>query len=232
MTLSPGSRLKTALTAVPFTLLNNHIRKNIPLTKILFGVTVAGSKRIHWDFTTIALRNVLTRYIHEGDNVLEMGTGPYALLSIYLRKRINCRVTACDINQEYIQNACDTAQQNAVTVEVFQSDLFDHVDRRYKCIFFNAVYIPRSDGIRYGIDRLHDTETDWCGGKEGSEVIRHFLEQAPNHLETEGTVLLGYNPIYLKTGLLRRIIENCQLGIEKNCSSRINPSNVVVLRKE
>ena len=85
--------------------INKCIRRSKIITRIIFGIKVNNYNHIHWDFTTIALKKYLARYIDRTDSVLEIGTGPFALLSIYIKKHEQALITACDINRDYISNS-------------------------------------------------------------------------------------------------------------------------------
>jgi hypothetical protein len=70
-------------------ILNRYIRGNNFLTRILFKLKVEKFERIYWDFTTLALLKCLKKCITNKTDLLEIGTGPYALLSIFFTKGSN-----------------------------------------------------------------------------------------------------------------------------------------------
>lgn len=226
-------RIHLSIAGAVLAILNNTVRKSRLLTRLLFDVSVLGSERIHWDFTTLSLRGCLQRYAHPGHRVLEVGTGPYALLSLFLAKRRGCETAACDINTAYVRSARSSAIRNNVhSLNVFESDLLESVSGRFDLIYFNAVYIPRPVGISLGINHLHSYETDWCGGETGGEVIERFLRQAPACLRPGGIVLLGYNPRYLGTKQVMSLAGESGLRPLDVWKSRIIPSKVLVLTTE
>jgi len=212
-------------------ILNRWIRKNSYITKILFGVKIGGGQRIHWDFTTLALKKCLLKQVQPGNDVLEVGTGPYAILSILVAKRLECNILACDINEMYVAKARKTVELNGVRVEVVRSDLFSGISEKFDIIFFNSVYIPRAIGPRIGVDRWHEVDTDWCGGDIGTEVIERFLKDAPPHLKENGKILLGYNPKYLVEELVVSLCKEYNYQITKRYFSACNPSLVYVLQE-
>lgn len=61
------------------------------------------------------------------------------------------------------------------------SDLFSNlVDEKFDFIAFNPPYVPTNE-IKW---------VDLDGGKNGSQTIKRFIEEFPEHLEREGVVLL------------------------------------------
>jgi release factor glutamine methyltransferase len=209
--------------------LNNYIRTNSSLTRLIFGVKVKKKERIHWDFTTILLKKCLRLYVKPGMKILEIGTGPFALLSIFLSKKYNCPIDACDVNYSYVKSSLQTAKENNVKINLIKSDLFKNIDDTYDIIFFNSVYIPLKVGKRLGINDLHNYESDWCGGKEGTEVIEEFIKNSKKHLNKSGKVLLGINFLYLDKEIIKKICNLNDFNIELIYEKSINPSSVLIL---
>ena len=213
-------------------ILNNQIRQNSALTKLLFGVKLNGKFRIHWDFTTLLLKKCLVEYINKESKVLEIGTGPYAILSIYLKKKINCQIDSCDINKGYMDNALITAKENRADISIYRSDLFDNVNGKYDVIFFNSVYIPEEKGIELGINKLHDYKTDWCGGNEGISTISNFFAECCLYLNEGGKVFLGFNPKYCEFDKIKNLSSGYGLSMFLYYRKRFNPSGILILSKK
>lgn len=210
-------------------MLNNCVRRNSSISRLIFGVRIQGNRRIHWDFTTLALKDCLLQRVRPWHQILEVGTGPHAILSIFLAKRVPCNIVACDINEKYVINARETAKLNAASIKVVWSDLFDNIDNKFDVIFFNSIYIPRQVGKRLGIDKLHDRETDWCGGETGIETINRFLRNAPPHVKENGEILLGFNAKYLREDLVVELCDDYGYNVKARCSTFLNPSQVLVI---
>jgi HemK-related putative methylase len=203
---------------------NRWLRKNRFLTRLLFNANVRNCSRIHWDFTTLILKRALDRLGEIGPDVLEIGTGPHALLSIYLYRKIRPRITATDINDEYVALAAESAKFNGAEIRFLQSDLFEKLSGSFDLIFWNAVYISRGDGEKYGVASLHGPETDWCGGESGYEVVERFLMQAKSRLKNGGRILLGYNRFYLHNQKVEHICRKNGLTVNQTFSGFLNPS--------
>jgi methylase of polypeptide subunit release factors len=195
----------------------------------MFNIKIGNDARIHWDFTTIILKKCLKNNVRASHSVLEMGTGPFALLSIWLSRKRQCIIDACDINGNYVKSALQCIEQNNASLKVIQSNLFENIGDSYNVIFFNSVYIPEDRGIADGIGALHEYETDWCGGKDGLQTIRIFLTDSKKHLLPNGKLLLGFNTSYLKAHILRELCESLGYTIKDVCSYPLYPSRVFVL---
>ena len=96
------------------------------------------------DFGTRSLLESLPDYIH-GD-VLDFGCG-YGPIGIYLKKIFNCNVDMIDINNRSIELAIKNALQNNVNVNVFNSNIYENVTKKYDTVITNPP-------IRVGKDKL------------------------------------------------------------------------------
>lgn len=90
-----------------------------------------GVSPVHTD--TIRLAEVAAGY-HKR-RILDMGTGT-GYIAIFLAKT-GANVDAIDINQDAIACAKENTTRNAVSVNVFYSDLFEKVTGMYDLIIFN-----------------------------------------------------------------------------------------------
>jgi methylase of polypeptide subunit release factors len=221
--------IKNLLKRALLRILNNHIRKNRLITRFLFGLQPGFNDRIQWDFTTLILPSCLKGRVAASDKVLEIGTGPFALLSQWLFHRYGCTVHASDINGNYVESARKCICLNNSDVTVFQSDLFENIAGIYDVVFFNAVYIPAERGKRDGIDGLHAYTTDWCGGPEGHETIARFLSGSKAHVAPLGKVLLGFNGKYLRDETVERLCLQTGFTIIGRHGFPMYPSKVFVL---
>jgi methylase of polypeptide subunit release factors len=209
--------------------LNLVIRRNRFITGMIFGVRIPDSNRIAWDFTTIALKNCLLRYVTDGSRVLEIGTGSYAILPIYLARHRNCEITATDLHDEYVESSRKTAQLNGVDLNLICSDLYRSINGTFDIIFWNSVYIPRNTGTALGIDHLSTADSDWCGGDTGVEEIERFLRDSHKYLAPGGNILLGFNPVYLSKELAEEACIRNGWSVAATHSAAFNPSRVFIL---
>jgi len=211
-------------------ILNNNIRKYKIIPRIVFNAEVENRDRIYWDFTTLALRNCLKKIVTTNSKILEVGTGPYALLLIYLWKKFKCDLTGSDINKEYTKNALISVCLNNAELKIIESDLFDNISEEYDIIFFNSVYIPKKTGKKLDLYKLHKYETDWCGGETGTEIINRYLSGAKKHLTKDGIVLLGFNPSYISSFEIEALCRENNYEIMTVYKKILNPSFVLILK--
>ena len=80
-------------------------------------------------------------------NVLDIGCG-YGPIGIYLKKATSCNVDMCDVNKRAIHLANMNAKLNNVDVNIFESDVYSNINKKYNFIVTNPP-------IRVGKDILY-----------------------------------------------------------------------------
>ena len=86
------------------------------------------------DFGTRSLLESLPDDI-SGD-VLDFGCG-YGPIGIYLKKRYQCHVDMIDINDRSLDLAKKNAIKNNVSVNIFKSDIYENITKKYDYIITN-----------------------------------------------------------------------------------------------
>ncbi|WP_170243336.1 methyltransferase [Streptococcus suis] len=93
---------------------------------------------------------VLLKSLHleEGKSLLDVGCG-YGPLGLTLAKVFNVQPTMIDINSRALDLAQKNATLNGVESEIFQSDIYEHVTKKYD-------YIVSNPPIRAGKAVVHE----------------------------------------------------------------------------
>lgn len=118
------------------------------------------------DFGTRSLLESLPDYI-KGE-VLDFGCG-YGPIGIYLKTVYNCEVDMIDINNRSIELAKKNALKNGVNVNVFNSNIYENVTKKYD-------YIITNPPIRVG-----------------KQILYKILFDAKEHLVEGGEIWLVIN---------------------------------------
>jgi release factor glutamine methyltransferase len=120
-------------------------------------------------------------------SVLDIGTGS-GFLTVEAASDLRVdRVVAVDIDPEALDSARSRAgaAEAIVDIEFVLSDLFEALEgERFDLIMFNPPYLPSEGDI---------DEPSWSGGKKGNEIILRFLDEASEHLNPDGDVLMIYS---------------------------------------
>lgn len=87
------------------------------------------------DFGTRSLLESLPLLEFNGD-VLDIGCG-YGPIGIYLKKATSCNIDMCDVNKRAIHLANMNAKLNNVDVNIFESDAYSNINKKYDFIVTN-----------------------------------------------------------------------------------------------
>ena len=136
-------------------------------TKLKFIVDNGIFSKKGLDFGTRTLLENIDSNKIKGD-VLDFGCG-YGPIGIYLKKVVNANVDMIDINKRALNLASKNAKLNNVDVNMFESNIYKNVTKKYDFIVTNPP-------IRVGKKILYD-----------------ILFGAVNHLKDEGELWLVVN---------------------------------------
>jgi len=129
---------------------------------------------------------------------LDMGSGT-GCIAIYLQTRkIDC--DAADINPNAVELTKENAIRNNVELQVYHSDLFQNIHKKYDLITFNAPYgntgSAKSSTILEWVKSFIPKKTIltkiayYFIRDKRKELTKKFLEQAKTHLNTNGKCIL------------------------------------------
>lgn len=167
---------------------------------------------------------LLQRYVEKlvTGRVLDMGTGSGIQAVSAAKKDDVSRVLAVDVNPAALIAAEKRAVFHRVQskIDFILSDLFDSIEGVYDWILFNTPYLPSEGAV---------SEASWAGGETGGEIIRKFLEDAPEYLIDNGSILMIYSSNSSLSdgdfsGYQYELLEEMGLFFEKIYCVRLSPS--------
>lgn len=165
----------------------------------------SGSMNFQVGYATLQIKKALSRYIKDHDNILDLGTGALAVISIWLKKNNkNINVTASDLYDDVVKNAIKVVNFNKVDVKVIKSDLLKNIKGKFDLIVFNPPLHPK---ITY-------------------KLVDRFLKQAPRT-----RIILSSNKYYINLKKLESVIKTNNYEFESVVSSIFNPAKAYVIRK-
>src|SRR5262245_60760300 len=101
-------------------LIVNRIRSSRWATRAVFGVEPTERGIIHWDYTSLMIHGAVLPLLRDGMRVWDLGCGPEALVTRYLRQRADVEVVASDVDLDSVNRARSAV---ANQVPVVHSDL-------------------------------------------------------------------------------------------------------------
>lgn len=208
------------------------VRSNKIINFLLFGFYPNNKKYgSFWDWTTIELKKGIKKYYNSNMSFLDIGTGPYGVLSYYVKRRLNGDlVMGSDYSEELINNAIE--QSSIKEIIYIKSDLFENINGYFDCIVFNAPYIDNNFGVKIGILKDNLSKKRWSGGEQGISTVEKFIEQLPEYLSENGICILGVNHFYVNyTTITALIKKNINLQIIKYYKNFITKSSIYIIKK-
>lgn len=158
----------------------------------------------YFDITTYTILKKVIPRLHKNNVVLDLGTGPHAIVGLSVWKRVGCKVTSVDINPNLAAFARQSIQLNNAPLEVVESDIFANVRDRFDTVIFNAPYVPTGDGESWRLSK--ETQSQWDGGSDGTVVIQKLF-QALADCKNPVTCYLGINGLLVSQNTVKSLLE-------------------------
>lgn len=138
--------------------------------------------------------------------VLDLGTGTGAIALAIAKNRPLAHVTAVDFSERALAIAKENAELLAIhNVTFLHSHWFSALsNKRFDVIVSNPPYIAENDPHLSQGDVRFEPKSALTSGVDGLDDIRHIIEQAPQHLNPNGWLLLehGYDQAQAVADLL------------------------------
>jgi len=194
------------------------IRSDPKIVYKIFGININKLKLNDyycWDSTTLSLFFFLKSFFQSFSNikVLELGCGPYATLSVSLKKQFNSiHFSASDVIESKVKSAILTSKINNVKIDFIISDLFNNIDSKFDVIIMNPPYVRtkfQKQIIGEGnLDSFKKEEwNSGHGNKDGLFVVKRFLDEALLNLNKNGFIILGINNYFVSDNKLKRLFK-------------------------
>lgn len=121
--------------------------------------------------------------IRQGEKVLEIGCGS-GIVSMHCALN-GAEVSCGDINPYAVELTKRNAEQNGISLDVKETDVYSAFSGRYDTILFNLPYLPAEEDEYEG-----ELVKSWAGGKDGMGPLPELLAHAPEHLLPGGRMVV------------------------------------------
>jgi release factor glutamine methyltransferase len=127
-----------------------------------------------------------------GTRLADIGTGSGVLAITLALERPGLEVVATDLSADTLALARENARVYEVDGRIawLQTDLLSGVDTDFDFLVANLPYVPTGEIAKLSREVQHDPLMALDGGKDGLDVIRKFVGQAPSRLQPEGRIFL------------------------------------------
>ncbi|CDQ08679.1 50S ribosomal protein L3 glutamine methyltransferase [Acidithiobacillus ferrivorans] len=172
-------------------------------TAYITGEAWFAGLRFSVDERVLIPRSLLEPFIEEGfapwveasqiQRILEIGTGSGCMAIILALRFPDAEVDAVDISAEALAVARANVQRYGLEerVHLHQSDLFAALDgQRYDLILSNPPYVDTAAMAELPPEYRHEPRLALAAGDDGLDCLLPLLEQAPQHLQTGGVLVV------------------------------------------
>ena len=160
-----------------------------------FALNVTPSVLIPRPETELLVELALAR-LHEGERLLDLGTGSGAIAIALALSRPALEVSACDASPEALEIARENAARLGAKLRLIQSDWFSALEgERFHAIVANPPYIASGDPHLAQGDLRFEPRHALEAGPSGLEAIAAIVAAAPIHLLPGGWIAIehGYD---------------------------------------
>ncbi len=202
----PQTRLTVEQRHVADQALERRVATHKPLAYILGEAWLTGV-RFLVDERVIVPRSFIAETIdsalptwlpHRVATVLDLCTGSGCLAILLARHFRRAQVDGVDLSDDALAVARLNVRMHRLSrrVHPIRSDLFLSLGKkRYDLIVSNPPYVKDSSMRRLPSEYRHEPKLALAGGKDGLDLVRRILRDAPTHLEAEGVLVceIGHN---------------------------------------
>lgn len=130
----------------------------------------------------------INKYFYEKIDILDIGTGS-GCIAITLSKKVNANIDAVDISEKALEVAKINSQKNNSRINLFKSDIFSNIDKKYDVIISNPPYIELNEKIM-DIVKNNEPNIALYGGIDGLDFYRVILKEAKKYLKEKSIIAL------------------------------------------
>ena len=165
------------------------------------------------------IRYIKNRYDSKID-ILDIGTGSGAI-AITLDKEVNCNVDAIDISSEALEVAKDNNKLNGTNVNMFISDVFGNVSKKYDVIISNPPYISNDEEIM-DIVKNNEPHIALYADMDGLYFYDKILRECKKYLNDNFIIAfeIGYMEANDIVEIANKYLDNISISVEKDYSDR------------
>jgi release factor glutamine methyltransferase len=125
--------------------------------------------------------NYAYKMFDEKIDVVDLGCGS-GCIAITLKKKLDCNMSAVDISSKALEVALDNAKINDVSIDFYQGDMLNPLNKKYDIIISNPPYIAYNEKI---MDVVKDNEPSLAlyAENDGLYYYEEILKNCSNYLK-------------------------------------------------
>lgn len=175
-------------------------------------------------FETELLVEKTIKYIKNKFNdkidILDIGTGSGAI-AITLDKEINCNIDGVDISSVALDVAKENNKINNTNVNLFISNVFDNVNKKYDVIISNPPYISKDEEIM-DIVKNNEPHLALYADMDGLYFYDKILKECKSYLKDNFIIAfeIGWWQADKIVNIANKYLDNVNILVEKDYSDK------------
>lgn len=182
----------------------------------------------YFDLVTWHLIKVASARLPHDAKIIDMGTGPHAIVGLSLWRSLNALVTSVDVNENLVTLCRQAISLNDAPIRIFRSRFFDAIDEvGFDAVIFNPPYVPTKVGAALALPMNRSNQ--WDGGNDGTAVIGEFLGEYSSR-NVADKVFLGVNCWIINKKIIKQLVaEHDNLRHLEVVSSWCSPAEIHII---
>lgn len=165
--------------------------------------------------------NYINKYFTEPVEIIDLGCGS-GVIGLTLKKKLSTiSVNLIDISEKALEVTRKNAQNLGIKANIYQSDMFSNVNKKYDVIISNPPYIKTEEEIEQ-IVKDNEPHLALYAGKDGLDCYRKILQNIKNHMKEKCIIAfeIGMSQANDIIDIINENLDNVRIEVKKDMSQK------------
>ena len=165
--------------------------------------------------------NYIKKFFTKPVEIIDLGCGSGAI-GLTLKKKIeDSTVDLIDISEKALEIAQNNSQNLGIKANIYKSDMFSNVNKKYDVIISNPPYIKTTEEIEK-IVKDNEPHLALYAGEDGLDCYKKILKDIKQHMKDKCIVAfeIGNTQANDITKLIKEYLENIKIIVKKDLSEK------------
>ncbi len=165
--------------------------------------------------------NYINKYFTEPVEIIDLGCGS-GVIGLTLKNKIStATVDLIDISEKALEVCQNNAQNLGIKANIYQSDMFSNVDKKYDVIISNPPYIKTTEEIEK-IVKENEPSLALYAGIDGLDCYQKILRDINQHMKEKCIVAfeIGMTQAQDLKKLINKYLDNVTIEVKKDMSGK------------